>query len=276
MHTDKNMLLPGQTRHYSKKLNEAVTAVQEGLGRDIVFLSLEQRGDPKPRNGVSGYHDTYRGQERIWLDPGLPYTAQESTAAHELAHIIQRNEGYPRAFSIADSHGVPFIGELERLATLTNDLVMDESADLWAISRGFDMGKALKHIGLNAFISSLNKQAVEAEPGDWKTYFSGIQKLVQAFNHGKPGKPPFEIGPEVNTQAMALDYAGLSLRLARYDLFDGLESVWIKRWPVSRGMGKELAAIVKQNGVAGREQCRQSLEGIIAFLKIPAPLLGIH
>jgi len=270
------MLLPGQTRHSSKKLSDAIKAVRQGLGRDIVFFSLEQFGDPRLKNGVSGYHDSASGQERIWLDPSLPYTAQESTAAHELAHIIQRHEGYPRVFSIVDSRGFPLVAELERLAALINDLVMDASADLWAISHGFDMGKALRHIGLNALISSLNKQAVEAEPADWNTYFSGIQKLAQALNESKLRKPPFKIGPELNTQAMALDYAGLSLRLERYGLFEGLDRLWSERWPVSRGIGIELAAIIKQDDVADPDQCRRSLEEIMAFLKIPAPLLGIH
>ena len=44
---------------------------------------------------------------------------------------------------------------------------------------------------------------------------------------------------------MALDYAGLSLRLGRYDLFARLEATWIEHWPISRTMGKQLAEIVR-------------------------------
>jgi hypothetical protein len=74
---------------------------------------------------------------------------------------------------------------------------------------------------------------------------------------------------------MALDYAGLSLRLDRYGLFGGLEPVWAEHWPVSRGIGKELGVIVRLNGVENRDKCLQALEKIVAFLRIPAPLINI-
>jgi hypothetical protein len=268
------MKLPGQSRHASKRLNEAVAAVHQGLGRNIVFLSLAQQPDPRLRGTVRGYHDNYDGEERIWLDAMLPYTAQEATAAHELAHVMQKKEGYPHALSITDSRGMSLIPALEHLTARINNLVMDESADLWAARRGFDMRKALSSIGLDQLISGLNHKAVVAEASDWEAYYSGLKKLAREVNVARPGKS-FKIGAELDTQIMALDYAGLSLRLGRYGLFDGLDRLWTERWPVSRKMGKELARVVSLNGVENREQCRWALEKIIAFLRVPAPLINI-
>jgi hypothetical protein len=268
------MELPGQSRYASKRLNEAVAEVEQGLGRNIVFLSLEQHPDPLLRSKVRGYHESSGGDERIWLEAALPYTAQEATAAHELAHVMQREEGYPHASSITGSDGRPLIPALEHLAARINNLVMDESADLWAIGRGFDMGKALGNIGLDKLIAGLNHKSFKAEAAGWDCYYTNLEKQEREATKSKPGKP-FLIGPEVDTQVMALDYAGLSLRLGRYGLFDALDATWAEHWPLSRRMGKELAAIVKLNGVESREECRRALDKIIAFLKIPAPLISI-
>jgi hypothetical protein len=268
------MKLPGQSRHASKRLNAAISEVQEGLGRNIVFLSLKQLPDARLKRGILGYHDSYNGEERIWLDAMLPYAAQEATAAHELAHVMQKKEGYPHALSITDSRGMPLIPTLEHLTARINNLVMDESADLWAARRGFDMGKALSSIGLDELIANLNHKTVEVEASDWEAYCSGLKKLAREVNVARPGKS-FKIGAELDTQVMALDYAGLSLRLGRYGLFDGLDRLWAEHWPVSRKMGKELARVVSLNGVESHEKCRRAFEKIIAFLKIPAPLINI-
>jgi hypothetical protein len=269
------MKLPGQSRHASKRLNDAVAEVQEGLVRDIIFLSLDQFGDPLVRRNVRGFHDSYNGVERIWLDAALPYEAQEATAAHELAHVVQHKEGYPQALSITGTDGQPLIPALENLAARTNNLVMDESADLWAARRGFNMGKALGNIGLDDLIAGLNHKAVEAEAADWESYHAGLKKLAREVPGASLSKH-FTIGAEIDTQVMTLDYAGLSLRLEHYGLFDELDSTWSEHWPVSRKMGKELAGVVILNGVENREKCRKALEKILDFLKIPAPLISIR
>jgi hypothetical protein len=269
------MKLPGQSRHASKKLNDAVAEVRNGLGRDIVFLSLEQQNNPVLSGTVRGYHDSYNGEERIWLDPSLPYTAQEATAAHELAHIVQHQERYPQASSIAGAGGRFLVPALEHLAARTNNLVMDESADLWAARRGFDMGKALGNIGLERLIAGLTHKAVEAEAVDWDGYYAGLKKLAREVTRAGLSKH-FTIGAESDTQIMTLDYAGLSLRLGRYGLFKELDSLWAEHWPVSRKIGKELAGVVSLNGVESREKCRKALEKILDFLKIPAPLIIIR
>jgi hypothetical protein len=260
------MILPGQSRHASRKITETIAEIESGLGLKIQFLSLNRIDDSTIRDRVRGYHDRSGGMERIWLDPRLPYTAQEALAAHELAHVVQRNKGYPHAASL--------IPTLEQMAARINNLVMDESADLWAIGRGFDMSKALSHIGLDELIKGLNQKAVETEASDWKKYYASIEKLAGEVNKTRTRHAPV-IGAEAGTQIMALDYAGLSRRLERFGLFGGLDATWEEHWPISRRMGKELSAIVSANGVGNGEECRRTLEKIIGFLKIPAQLMSI-
>jgi hypothetical protein len=268
------MKLPAQSRSASRRFNEAVAYVQCGLGRKIVFLPLKLSHDSLLTNNVGGYHESADGEERIWLDSDLPYMAMEATAAHELAHIVQLKEGYPRVSSIRGDDGQPLIPTLEHLAARARNLVMDESADLWAIARGFDMGKALGDIGLNRLLRQLDHKAVEREAAAWDAYFAELDELARLLKAGKLVKA-VEIPAEVETQVMTLDYAGLSSRLARYGLFGGLDEAWQQHWPVSRAMGKELAEIVRLNGVENAANCREALNKTVAFLKIPAPLISI-
>ena len=98
---------------------------------------------------------------------------------------MQSKKGYPQIKSVGSPEGRPLIPTLEHLAARINNLVMDESADLWAISRGFNMGKALGNIGLDELIASLNLKRVKAEASDWDGYYSALEKLAREVRHGQ-------------------------------------------------------------------------------------------
>lgn len=257
------MKLPGQTEPVSAKFEEAVESLQKGLGRKIVFLPIEGRHSDLLRTNIGGFHDTFERTERVWLDPNLPEGAEESTAAHELGHIMQSFERYPRALSTVPA--------LDHLAARITDLVMDESADQWAIRRGFDMSRAFGEIGLKNLVSHINRQTATPEPADWGAYSVFLRKLASGKQSGNTGtvEPP----PEVGTQIMVLDYAGLSLRLGRYGLFDGLDAAWLTQWPVSRKMGRELSGLLGE--MKTRDECREALEKIVIFLKVPPSLIKV-
>ncbi len=257
------MKLPGQAEPVSARFEEAVGSLEKRLGRKIVFLPIEGRHADLLQTNIGGFHDSFEGTERLWLDPSLPEDAGEATAAHELGHIMQSMEGYPRATSMVPA--------LDHLAARITDLVMDCSADLWAIRHGFDMGRAFGEIGIKNLLNHINKQVAVPEAADWRTYSAFLRKLEsrkQAENTG-----PVELPPEAGTQVMVIDYAGLSLRLGRYGLFDGLDAAWATQWPVSRKMGKELAGLLGEMKTRG--ECRTALDKIIVFLKVPPPLIKI-
>jgi hypothetical protein len=266
------MKLPGQSRHASKKLTDSLAEVQEGLGSGIVFLPLQNYRNRSLRDTVQGYHDKKNGTERIWLDATMPYTEQEAIAAHELAHVMQEKESYPRLFSISDARGQPLYNTLERLVTRTNNLVMDVSADRWAVNHGFDLQRVFALINMDEIVSAVQKLPLKKEAADWKTYLAGLNRLAQS-----PQVPDdYAIGAEADTQGMAMDYAALHIRMGHYGLFDELDMLWKEHWPVSRRLGKEIAAIVKANGTDTPQKCRAAFREIINHLKIPPSLIEIR
>jgi hypothetical protein len=260
-----SMILPGQTGPASEKFNEAVASIQKTLGRKIVFLPLEGSHSALLRSNIGGFHQSSGGTESIWLDASLPALAAEVTAAHELGHIMQSEEGYPRVSSVNPA--------LNHLATRIHDLVMDESADLWAIGHGFDMSEAFGKVGLRNLVNHISRQAVNAEPADWDAYLAFLRKLAVQGNNAEHADL-IELPPEAGTQVMILDYAGLSLRLGRYGLFKELDSVWAIHWPISQRMGKELLGLLGEMKTLA--ECRESLEKIVSFLKIPPRLIKIN
>jgi hypothetical protein len=173
------MKLPGQTRHASKKLGNTLAEVRKGLGRDLAFLPLQDYHDYNLRNTVRGYHDSDDGLERIWLDATMPYAQQEAVAAHELAHVMQNKENYPRVFSVKNLQEQPLLDSLERLAARTNNLVMDESADLWSIKHGFDLKKVFSLIRFDDVIAAINGHPAQKEASDWQAYHAGLRKLAR-------------------------------------------------------------------------------------------------
>jgi hypothetical protein len=274
--TDNELLLPGQRRPVSKKLRKAVEEAQDGLGRTIVFLPVKSHASAVVRSMAQGYRDNDGERERIWLDERLPRLAQEATAAHELGHVVQHKEGYPRIYSIRSGNGRPIFPTLARVAARASDIALDDNADQWAIRHGFDMSHALRQIDLRGTVDGLKSKPIITEPSDWETYYAGLDKLAAALSKGKMPKRDPGIGGEAGTQAMAMDYAGLSTRMERYGLFDGFDGLWAEHWPVSREMGKRLATIVKRSGVENRDKTARTLEKIVVFLKIPAPLIELR
>jgi hypothetical protein len=270
------MKLPGQSRHASKKLTNSLSEVQEGLGTSIVFLPLQNYHNRRFRDIVQGYHDREDGTERIWLDATMPYTEQEAIAAHELAHVMQEKESYPRLFSISGPRGKPLSDSLERLTAKSNNLVMDISADLWAVNHGFDLQRAFTLINMDEIISAIQNQPLKKEAADWETYLARLNRLAGELAQTQQAPADYAIGAEADTQGMALDYAALSLRMGRYGLFDRLDRLWTEHWPVSSQMGKEIAAIVKANGTETPQKCRATFRKVIDFLKIPPPLIEIR
>jgi hypothetical protein len=225
---------------------------------------------------VQGYHDREDGTERIWLDAAMPYTEQEAIAAHELAHVMQEKESYPRLFSISGLRGKPLSYSLERLTIKTNNLVMDVSADRWAVNHGFDLQKVFSLINMDEIVTAMRNQPLQEEAADWGTYLAGLNRLAAGLAQTQKAPANYAIGEEADTQGMAMDYAALHLRMGRYGLFDKLDMLWKEHWPVSRKLGEEIAAIVRANGTETPQKCRATFRKIIDFLKIPPPLIEIR
>ena len=72
------MMLPGQSRQFSKRLQYAVAEVEFGLGRNIVFLPLAGLPDPLLVKRCGDTTKAGKGQLNCWMPS---FAAAEATAA---------------------------------------------------------------------------------------------------------------------------------------------------------------------------------------------------
>ena len=269
------MKLPGQTIGASKLLSETHKEVQERIGRPIVFLDITTHPNPATRH-ARGHHDWDASTERIWLDPKLPYEAQEAVAAHELMHVLQKAEGFCQTASIRDTQGDPLIPAITLLGTTINSMIMDEMADRWAMSRGFKVEEGLKADALPRALADVKKKKPnEQEHTNWQEYNADIERIAQEIASGLSLQGPIALKPEVNTQIRAVQYANLRLRLSCFGLFSELDSLWAEYWPKARSVGQEIANIVESIGVDDPETCESCMIAVIEYLNMNPELLCV-
>ena len=223
---------------YSARLQETIRRVETLTGREITIEKLENNPDLAD-SAAQGFHRQKGDLERIWLDNRLSPSAYEATVAHELAHIVQRAQGFPRA--------VGSNGHYEFLAERINNLVLDVHADRWALAEGFAVKEALAESALPQLTAALQNQPAHAELLSSKTL----------------------------SQALAVDYAALKLRLDRFGLFAGLDRGMANRWPESWRAGRELWLELKRYRFSSAASCRRAMEKVLKFLGVPGDLIQI-
>jgi len=226
---------------------------------------------------VQGYHDCDASTERIWLDPKIPYDAQEAVAAHELAHVMQEAAGFCKTASIQDAQGNPLIPAIALLGTRIDNMIMDEMADQWAIGRGFNIEDALRAATSSMVLGDVKMgKPSKQEHTDWQEYYADMERTVQLISSNRRIQGPLVLKPEINTQILAVDYAGLRLRLDRFGRFSDLDSLWAEYWPEARSLGQEVVNIVENIGVNECQTCQSSTIAVIKYLNINPKLLYVE
>ncbi len=270
------MKLPGQTINASELLSKTHQEAQKQIGKPIIFLDISTHPNPAIRQVVRGYHELDASTEYIWLDPKIPHDAQEAIAAHELVHVLQEAAGLCKTTSIQDTRGNPLIPAIAILGTRIDNMVMDEIADRWAINRGFKIEDALRIAISSTFFSGIRmRQPDKKEHSDWQEYYADMERIAQAINSNPRIKGPLTLRPEVNTQILAVDYAGLRLRFARFNLFAEFDGLWSEFWPKARSLGQEVANIVESIGINGCQKCQAATIAVIKYLNINPMLLYV-
>jgi len=227
--------LPGQQKPASAALRAAIMEVQGRLEKPIIFKDISRHPHLSSGAVVQGYLELYGDKVTVWVDAGLPVSAQEAVAAHELAHLAQRLEGFPVA-AAADKSPSP---DEDRLLARLNNLVLDDHADRWAVSRGFRIDRALQ---------------------------AGKLGEIQAAIAALPTAAPKTAGS--TDTSLALTYAGLKIRLDRYGLFDELDRLWARRWPQVRLQGLSIVESLKSAPVFDAASAANALNTVAANLGI--------
>ncbi|GEM_PF-2511543 len=271
------MKLPGQKNKTSELLIRAKREVQEQSGKSILFLDITDYPDLGFNQLVRGYHESDENNARIWLDPGLPYDAQEAIAAHELAHVLQEAAGFCRTVSVKDFQGRPLIPGISVLGVKIDNMIKDVLADRWAIDRGFRVGEALRVATSSLVLDDLKKSKPnKKEHTAWQEYYADMENIARLISSDPQIKGPINLKPEVDTQILAVDYAGLSLRLGRFGQFTDLGNLWAEFWPEASLLGQKVARIVEDIGVNKCQACQSATIAVIKYLNIHPALIQVE
>jgi hypothetical protein len=260
----------------SDRLTSAINEVASEIGRPIKISNISSHPNPATRI-ARGHHDWDGQVERIWLNPNLSHNDQEAVAAHELAHVLQRAEGYCQTATLKDRSGQSLFPLLTLLGTTINSTVMDVMADQWAANRGFKVQEGLRSDALPKALADIKRtNTAEPESVDWNAYYARLAELQRLVRSGTQINSPVAIpNPEIKTQILAVGYAGLQRRLSPHGLFSELDQFWNGLRPEARALGIEIAKIVSQTGTESRAQCESSVIGVIQYLKIPPGLICV-
>jgi len=267
--------LPGQIEPASDSLLSAIQELEEKIGRPIQFLDITTHPNPTVRS-ARGHHDWDGLSERIWLNPNLSHDDQEAVAAHELAHILQKAEGYCQTATQRDSSGQPILPEVNLLGRSINSLVEDVMADRWAIERGFKVIDGLRSDALPKALADARKMNPEDEAAlNWNAYYASMENLAQIIESGEQIQGHILLGQEIRTQILAIGYANLKLRLSPFDLFSELDAIWANRRPKARALGIDIAALVGSIGVANRDLSERATIAVLEYLRIHPRLIVV-
>jgi len=267
--------LPGQIEPASRSLLSAIQEVEEKVGRPIRFFDITTHPNPTVRS-ARGHHDWDDSNERIWLNPHLSHDDQEAVAAHELAHVLQKAEGYCQTATMRDASGQPILPELNLLGRSINSLVGDVMADRWAIERGFKVVDGLRADALPRALEDARKMNPAEEVAlNWNAYYSSMKNLAQIIESGQQIHGPILLGPEIRTQILAIGYANLKLRLSPFDLFPELDALWLNRRPKARTLGIDISALIDSIGVENRDLSKRATIAVLEYLRIPPPLIVV-
>jgi hypothetical protein len=270
------LILPGQSLPASSLFLGTLHAVEAQIGRQIEVLDITSH--PDAANWTArGRHDWDANTERVWLNPSLGYDDQEAVAAHELAHVLQKAEGYCHTATRRDKSGQPIFPQLALLGTMINSMVLDVMADRWAASRGSKVVKGLEKDAVPRAAADIEStDPSEPESIDWEGYRSLLMDLAAKVRSGGEFNAPVFLGhPEIKTQGMAVGYASLCLRLSPHSLFGDLDRRWAKVRPEARRLGSEVVSLVSAIGYDNREKCEACIIAVIEHLRIPPPLIVV-
>ena len=226
--------MPARGVLYSQKIQQAIRTVEDLTNRKVIIGTLGGNEDKGDRL-AQGFHAREGKVERIWLNVRLSPAAYEATAAHELAHILQKWQDFPFARA-NDQHLAP-------LADRVNNLVLDIHADRWALAHGFQVGQALAE--------------------------SGVTRVVAALRNDSQGTASKQEPSKTDPRALAVDYAALRLRLERFGLFTSLDAEWDKRWLESRALGLKISKALARRRFSSAASCRRAMETVLKLLKVP-------
>lgn len=248
-------------------------------------LTIRDYNELNESDKPNGYGRYERDKGTIWVQMRRPANVVEYCLAHEIGHVMQDAEGFPRvsikdvlrSYKEHDEHGKSvhpaIVVCLHKLSDKISSLLLDPGADSFArannlLSRGallYMEQRDLESIGC-IDLPEFNRERLTR----------GINEALNCIRCGTAPSLPGDMYALLVTARSAVIYAVQFLRYSEEDLFDSLDRKYKRNQSIIRKLGSELLAIIRQYDLNTVVGCQGAAKHLIANLQLPSETIGLR
>ncbi len=243
------------------------------------YNEYDESGEPK------GYGRYERDKGIIWIQMRHPANVVEYCLAHEVGHVMQDAEGFPRVsikdvlrnYKEHDEHArlvhPDIVVRLHKLSDAISNLLLDPGADSFARANNLLSRGALRYMEQRD-LKSIRRRDLPEFNRERLTH--GINEALNSIKCGTAPSSPQYMRALLETARPAVIYAVLSLRYSEEGLFNRLDRKYKRNQSIIRKLGSELSDIRRQyelNTVIG---CIGAAKHLIANLQLPSEAIGLR
>jgi len=256
---------------------------KQALGNStLTICDYNERGGDDVSKGY-GRYEPEKGI--IWIQMRHPDHVKEYILAHEIGHVMQGANGFPRV-SIRDilrdwkeynEHQElvhpDIVVRIHRLSDVISDLLLDPGADSFARANHLLSKDALLYMEERdiASICSIVLPAFDRE-----RLCCGINEALDSIRGGTSPQSPQVMRALLETARFATVYAIRSLRYSQEDLFDCLDKKYKEDQLIIYALGRELLNIVGYYNLNTIIGCQKAAKHLIANLQLPSEAVGLR
>jgi len=255
------------------------SSAKQKLGNSALTIrDYNERGE----NGeLKGYGRYERDKGVIWIQMRHPPNVVEYCLAHEIGHVMQDAEGFPR-ISIKDIlrdykvyHGNyqpehPYIiCSIHKLTERISGLILDPYADSFARLHKLSSRDALLYMKQRDLDEIQGKSQICF---DSMALECGVTTVITSIKSGTDPDSLQIVGElelQISAAVRALVYAIQSLRYSQESLFDCLSNKYIQEQPADYKLGEELLDLIGHYQLNTANACTNAAKDLINRLQLP-------
>jgi len=259
------------------------SSAKQKLGNSA--LTIRDYNECDESGELKGYGRYERDKGIIWIQMRHPANVVEYCLAHEVGHVMQDAEGFPRVsikevlrnYKEYDEHAKlvhpDIVVRIHRLSDAISNLLLDPGADSFTRANNLLSKGALLYMKQRD-LKSIGRIDLPEFDRERLTY--GINEALNSIKYGTAPSSPHDMRVLLETARFAVIYAVRSLRYSEEGLFDSLDRKYKRNQIIIHKLGSELLDIIREyelNTVIG---CQGAAKHLIANFQLPSEAIGLR